>query len=162
VYVRVLSLLSVACVAGAIALVVLGEDTNTPYVVVLVLFAFGITTLLGLRAAYLKARSIVSDANAFIRGRVQHARLVSVGDPKGIFWPRSALGLELQGEDGKLHAFERDVPVPFFVAWGYRLGRRFNLPGLRSIDLTKLMAFELRREGMSVSVGRGDAPQAQT
>ena len=159
-FVRILSALSIACVAGAIALVVFGEDHNTPLVVVLVLLAFGITTLLGLRAGYLKARSIVSDASAFVRGRVQHARLLGVGDPKGIFWPRSALELEFEGEDGKAHRFQREVPVPFFVAWSYRLGKRFNLPLLRSTDLTKLMALELRREGMSVSVGRASAPES--
>jgi hypothetical protein len=160
VFVRILSLLSIAAIAGAIALVVFGEDDNVPIVAVLVLLAFGTTTLLAIRAGYLKARSIVSDAKTFARGRVQHARLVSIGDPKGIFWPRSPLHLEFEGEDGKVHSFQRDVPVPFFVGWGYRLGRRFNLPLLRSIDLTKLMAFELRREGMKVAVGRGGAPRA--
>ena len=50
--------------------------------------------------------------------------------------------------------------MPFFMAWGYRLGRRFNLPLMRNIELDELMAFELRREGMSVSVGRSDAPRA--
>ena len=159
--VRVLSALSIACVAVAIALVVFGEDNNTPVVVVLVLAAFGITTLLAIRAGYLKARGIVSDATAFIRGPVQHGRLVGVDDPRGIFWPQSTLHLELEGQDGKVHQFERDVPVPFFIAWSHRIGRRFNLPFMRT-DLSRLMAFELRREGMSVSVGRGGAPEAQT
>ena len=158
--VRTLSALSIACIAGAIALVVFGEDDDTPVVVVLVLAAVGITTLLGIRAGFRKARSIVQDAHAFVRGNVQNARLVSVSEPKGILWPKSQLGLELQGEDGKVHPFEREVPMPFFMAWGYRLGRRFNLPLVRSIDLSELMAFELRREGMKVSVGRSDAPEA--
>ncbi len=157
--IRILSALSIACIAGAIALVVFGEDQNTPLVVVLVLAAFGITSLLAIRAGYLKARSIVSDASAFVRGDVQHARLIRVGDPKGIFWPKSTLELELEGEDGNTHRFERDVPVPFFIAWSHRLGKRFNLPLMRT-DLSQLMAFELRREGMDVSVGRGGAPES--
>jgi hypothetical protein len=160
VIVRTLSFLSIACIAVAIGLVVFGEDQNTPVVVVLVLAAFGITTLLGIRAGYHKARSVVRDASAFVRGDVQHARLVDVGDPKGVLWPKSTLQLELEGEDGQKHAFERDVPVPFVVAWSYRLGKRFNLPLARSTDLGSLMAFELRREGMDVTVGRGDAPES--
>jgi hypothetical protein len=159
VFVRILSALSIACIAAAIALVVFGEDNNTPVVAVLVLAAFGITSLLGIRAGYHKARSIVSDASNFVRGDVQHARLVDVGDPKGIFWPKSELQLELEGEDGSVHRFEREVPVPFFIAWSHRLGKRFKLP-LMQTDLSRLMAFELRREGMSVTVGRGGAPES--
>ena len=160
--VRTLSFLSIACIVAAIALVVFGEDQNTPVVVVLVLAAVGITTLLGIRAGFLKARSIARDAQSFISGNVQNARLMGVSEPKGIFWPKSQLQLQLEGEDGKTHPFEREVPVPFFMAWGYRLGRRFNMPLMRNIDLNELMAFELRREGMSVSVGRGSAePEAE-
>ena len=158
--VRTLSVLSIACIAGAIGLVVFGDDGNTPVVVVLVLAAFGITTLLGIRAGFMKARSVLRDAQAFISGNVQNARLIGVSDPKGIFWPKSNLQLELEGEDGKVHPFEREVPVPFFMAWGYRLGHRFNLPLMRNINLDELMAFELRREGMAVSVGRGGAPES--
>ena len=158
--VRTLSALSIACIAAAIALVVFDDDGDRRIVVILVLAAFGITTLLGIRAGYHKVRSVVSDAQSFIRGNVHNARLVGVSEPKGIFWPKSQLQLELEGEDGKVHPFEREVPVPFFMAWGYRLGRRFNLPLMRNIDLDELMAFELRREGMAVSVGRGGAPEA--
>jgi hypothetical protein len=82
-----------------------------------------------------------------------------VDDPKGVFWPKSALHLELEAEDGTVHPFERDVPVPFFMAWGYRLGKRFNLPLFGRTDLDELVAFQLRREGMKVSVGR---PSAQS
>ena len=62
--------------------------------------------------------------------------------------------LELEGEDGTAHRFERDVPVPFPAAWSYRLGKRLRLPLVRSTDLDEMIAFELRREGMDVSVGR--------
>jgi hypothetical protein len=159
--VRTLSLLSIACIAAAIALVIFG-DGNTPVVVVLVLAAFAITTLLGIRAGYRKARGIVSDARTFISGDIQQARLVSVGDPKGLLNPASTVVLELEGEDGTVHPFERDVPIPFPVAWSYRLGKRFNLPLVKSADLSELMAFELKREGMDVSAGRGAALDAQT
>jgi hypothetical protein len=160
VIVRTLSLASIGCIAAAIALTVF-SDGNTPVVVVLVLVAFAITTLLAIRAGYHKVRGIVSDATTFISGDIQHARLVSVGDPSGIFTPESTLVLELEGEDGTLHNFERDVPVPFPVAWSYRLGKRFNLPLMRSTDLSELMAFELRREGMDVSVGRAAPSESQ-
>jgi hypothetical protein len=157
--VRTLTLLSVACIAAAIAFVVLGDGEDTPVVVVLVLASVGITTLLGIRAGFLRAKSVVSDASGFLRGNVQHARLVRVDDPKGILWPKSALHLELEAEDGTVHPFEREVPVPFFMAWSYRLGKRWNLPGLGG-DLNELMAFQLRREGMKVSVGRSGAPES--
>jgi hypothetical protein len=71
-------------------------------------------------------------------GDIQSARLVSVEEPRGIFSPSSEV-------------------IPFPAAWGYRLGKRFNLPLLRSLNPTELMAAELRREGMSVSVGRPSA-----
>lgn len=158
--VRTLSLLSVACIVAAIGLVVFGEG-NTPVVIVLVLVAFAITTLLGIRAGYHKARGIVSDARTLISGDIQQARLVSVGDPKGIFNPEATVMLELEGEDGVAHNFERDVPIPFPVAWSYRIGKRFKLPMMQT-DLSQLMQFELKREGMDVSLGRGAAPEAKT
>ena len=121
------------------------------------LVAFGITTLLGIRRGYHKVRGIVDDARRFVSGDIQQARLVDVGDPSGIFNPESTVVLELEGEDGTRHRFERDVPIPFPVAWSYRLGKRFNLPWVGGSDLGELMAVELRREGMDVSVGRGQA-----
>ena len=94
-------------------------------------------------------------------GDIQHARLVDVGDPKGIFGPECDVTVELEGEDGTVHTFTRDVPVPFPLAWSYRAGKRFNLPLLRT-DLAETMAFELRREGMDVSARRPVAPSAGT
>ena len=41
----------------------------------------------------------------------------------------------------------------FFLAWSYRLGKPFNLPLLGRSDLGELVAFQLRREGMKVSLG---------
>ena len=52
-----------------------------------------------------------------------------------------------------MHSFQRDVPVPFPMAWSYRLGKR--MPGFRTLDLTSLMATELRRDGLDVDVSRG-------
>lgn len=155
--VRTLSLLSIACIAAAVILVVATDSSSTPVAVVLVLVAFGITTLLGIRRGYHKVRGIVNDARRFVSGDIQQARLVDVGDPSGIFNPESTVVLELEGEDGTSHRFERDVPIPFPVAWSYRLGKRFNLPWVGGSDLGELMAVELRREGMDVSVGRGQA-----
>ena len=155
--VRTLSLLSIACIAAAVILVVATDSSSTPVAIVLVLVAFGITTLLGIRRGYHKVRGIVGDARRFVSGDIQQARLVDVGDPSGIFNPESTVVLELEGEDGTRHRFERDVPIPFPVAWSYRLGKRFNLPWVGGSDLGELMAVELRREGMDVSVGRGHA-----
>ncbi len=155
--VRTLSLLSIACIAAAVILVVATDSSSTPVAVVLVLVAFGITTLLGIRRGYHKVRGIVDDARRFVSGDIQQARLVDVGDPSGIFNPESTVVLELEGEDGTSHRFERDVPIPFPVAWSYRLGKRLNLPWVGGSDLGELMAVELRREGMDVSVGRGQA-----
>ena len=64
------------------------------------------------------------------------------------------MALELEGEDGTVHPFEREIPIPFPMAWSYRLGKRFKLPMLQT-DLTQLTAFELKREGMEVTVERG-------
>ncbi len=158
--VRALALASVACLVAAVALTVFG-GANTPVIVILILASAGISTLLAIRAGFIKARGIVEDARTFVSGDIQHARLVDVGDPKGIFNPACEVTLELEGADGVAHSFSRGVPVPFPLAWSYRLGKRFNLPLLRT-DLTELMTFELRREGMDVSAGRAVAPEPRT
>lgn len=49
---------------------------------------------------------------------------------------------------------EKEVPIPFPAAWSYRLGKRFRLPFLSSFDPAEMMAVELRRERLSVTVGR--------
>ncbi|MGH2987336.1 MAG: hypothetical protein ACRDLO_11715 [Solirubrobacterales bacterium] len=122
---------------------------------VLALLAVWISIVLMVRRGYHAARGIVRDAHAFASGDIQHSRLVDVGDPQGILNPESTVVLELEDENGTVHRFDRDVPVPFPMAWSYRLGKRFNLPFLGT-DLGGLMAFELRREGMDVEVNRGD------
>jgi hypothetical protein len=152
--IRALSLLSIACIAAAIVLALATGDDNTPIVVVLVLAAVGISILLGIRSGYHKARNLISDARAFVSGDIQTARLVEVGDPKGLFNPESTVVLELEGEDGVKHRFERDVPIPWPVALSYRFGRRFKAPLVGGTDLSEMMAFELRREGLDVEVGR--------
>ena len=160
--IRTLSMLSVACIAAAVLILITSADNDAPIAVVLILIAFGITTLLGIRRGYQKVRGTVDDARRFMSGEIQEARLVEVGDPKGLLNPESTVVLELEGEDGTTHRFERDVPIPFPAAWSYRLGKRFNLPLLGGTDLNELMAFELRREGMDVSLGRSEAREAAT
>jgi hypothetical protein len=120
---------------------------------VLLLISLGISVLLGIRAAFHKARDVVGDARTFISADIQHARLVGVSEPKGWFNPESTVMLELEGADGVVHAFEREMPVPFPIAWSHRFAKRFKVPGANA-DLSKLMAFELKREGMDVQVGR--------
>jgi hypothetical protein len=161
--VRTLSLLSIACIAAAILLVIATGDDNTPIIIVLLLAAFGISGLLGIRAGYHKARNLISDARAFVTGDIQTARLVEVGEPSGWFSPESTVVLELEGSDGVPHRFELDVPIPLPVALSYRFGKRFKVPFVGGNDLREMMAFELRREGLDVSVGRGSvAPEAPT
>ena len=155
--IRLLTALGAACFFGAIALLLADSEDNAVIAIALILASLGISLVLGIRSGYHKARGIVRDAQAFASGDIQHARLVEVGDPKGLINPESTVVLELEGEDGTTHRFERDVPVPFPMAWSYRFGRRFKVPFMTA-DLNSLMAFELRREGMDVEVGRGREP----
>ncbi len=98
------------------------------------------------------AREVVGAAKSFVTGDVQHARIAEVGEPEGFFTPSSNLVLELEGEDGAIHRFDREVPVPFPAALAYRLGRRFKLPFVGRKPLTEMMAFELRREGLDIDL----------
>jgi hypothetical protein len=154
--IRALTLLGTACFFGGIVLLGADSQDNAVIAIALILVSVGISLVLGLRAGYHKARGIVRDAQAFASGDIQHARLVDVGEPKGLFNPESNVVLELEGENGTVHRFDRDVPIPFPMAWSYRLGKRFNLPFLGA-DLGRLMALELRREGMDVDLGRPEA-----
>lgn len=159
--IRLLSLMAGACWIGAFLLLA-NDDASTAPVLVLFLLAAGLSLVLAIRAAYIRARGFVTDARAFMSGDIQSARLVSVEEPRGIFSPSSEVTVELEGEDGNIHSFQHDMPVPFPFAWGYRLGKRFNVPVLSSLNPTALMAAELRREGMSVSVGRPSAAAEPT
>jgi hypothetical protein len=160
VIIRALSLIGIGCLVAAIALLALGSDGDRPVVVILILVAVAISILFGIRRGYQTLRKVASDAAAFASGDVQQARLVDVGEPRGWFNPQSEIQLELEGEDGNVHSIQRGVPVPFPLAWSYRLGKRFNLPLFARIELTEMMAAELKREGMSVSVARPGAAQA--
>jgi hypothetical protein len=159
--IRLLTFLSWACWLAALVLIIDDAERNLGYIIVVILIASVISVILGVRAAYLRARGFASDARAFLSGDIQSARLISVSEPKGLFSPSSEVTVELEGEDGKVHNFSHDVPVPFPYAWGYRLGKRFNLPILRSFDPTALMASELRREGLKLTVSRPEAATAQ-
>jgi hypothetical protein len=152
--IRIATALGVVCLVAAVGLVIIDSERNLIPIVVLFAFSFAIAVLLGVRRAILRAREIVGDARRFASGRVQTARLTKVGDPKGLINTRANVVLEFEGEDGAIHTIDRDMPVPFPVAWGYRLGKRFKLPLIRSINLAEMLAFELSREGMRVSVGR--------
>ena len=159
--IRLMALLAGACWIGAFALLI-SDDTNTGPILILFLLAAGLSLILAIRRVYIRARGFVTDARAFMTGDIQSARLVSVEEPRGIFSPSSEVTVELEGEDGNVHSFQHGMPVPFPFAWGYRLGKRFNLPVLRSLNPTALMAGELRREGMSVSISRPTAATTAT
>ena len=156
--VRALSILGSACTIGAIGLLVIDAERFAVLAVVLLLIAVPVGFVLTLRRGFHMARSVVRDARAFVTGDVQHARLVEVGDPKGIFAPKSRLVLELEGESGSVHRFDHEVPVPFPAAWSYRLGKRLNAPLLGRANLSEMMAFELRREGLQVELARPAPP----
>ncbi len=158
--IRFLTWLGIVCLVGGIVLTVIDARDNAPIAIPLVLVAFGISVLLAIRRGYHKVRGVVDDARMLMSGEIQHARVVDVGAPKGIFNPESTVQLELEGEDGTVRSFEREIPVPFPVAWSHRLGKRFNVPLLGNTDLGELMAFELRREGMDVDLARPPRPPA--
>lgn len=157
---RALSIVAPVCfVAG---FVLLADDAgNVVPAVLLMLAALAIGAFLVVRRVLLMVHRIVVDARAFVSGDVQRARLLRIEDPKGIIFTASPAVLELEGEDGAVHRFERDIPIPFFYAWGYRIAAR--LPFLRAIDrdkLRQLVAFELKREGLRVGVSRPTAASA--
>ena len=129
--------------------------------VVLFFIAFPIGALLAIRRGYLKAREITKAAQAFVTGNVQHARIVEVGDPEGFFVPKANLVLELEGEDGAIHRFDREVPVPWMMAWSYKLGKRFKAPWIGNTDLSSMMAFELKREGLDVDLNWRPDPERE-
>ena len=142
--------------AAAVALIV--TTTAIPLAIVLLLLSAAISAALAVRRGVQAARSVLRSASKFISGDVQRARIADVSDPKGIFFTKSIARFELEGEDGTVHSFEREIHVPFLWAWSYRLGKRVKLPFVGSIDLGEAMAVELRREGIQVSVGRAPRP----
>ncbi len=153
--IRALAIAGTVAFVGAVLLLFADAEGNAIPAVLLILASVAISVFLALRRVVLLARRVVVDAHTFLRGDVQRARLVRIEDPRGIIDTRSPAVLELEGEDGAVHGFERDIPVPFFYAWGYRAAKR--LPFLRTIDqqkLRELVAFELKREGLSVSISR--------
>ena len=77
--------------------------------------------------------------------------------PTGWVTPSSEVTVELEGENGNVHSFSHEVPVAFPFAWSYRLGQRFKLPILRNLDPTAVMASELRREGLKLTVSRPES-----
>lgn len=155
--IRFLALLGSACMLGAIGLALIDAERYVAASLILLVAGLIIFGLLAIRRAYYKVKGVVSDARAFTSGNIQHARIVSVGEPKGWFNPEANVVLELEGEDGTKRQFDRDMPVPWPMALTYRLGKRFNAPGMGT-DLGQLVAVELKREGLNVSVSRPGAP----
>ena len=149
--IRYITLAGTACFIGAIVATSLDHD--------LLAIALGLISLLiavGLlfRRLFHAAKDAVNDARAFVSGDVQQARILEVKDPRGWINPKSNVVLELEAEDGTKRSFDSDIPVPFFIAWGYRLSKRFKVPLISQANLTELMGVELRREGMNVSASR--------
>jgi hypothetical protein len=159
--IRALSIAGSACFIGAILLLLIDADRFAITAIVLILLSIPIGIFLGLRRGYMVARDIAGTAKTFVTGNVQHARIAEVGEPKGIFTPSSNLVLELEGEDGAIHRFDREVPVPLPLALSYRLGRRLKLPIIGRKPLTEMMALELRREGLDIDLNWRPPPGAE-
>jgi hypothetical protein len=149
--IRYITLAGSACFIGAIVATSLDHDLLA---IVLGLITLLIAVGMLFRRLFHAAKDAVSDARAFVSGDVQQARIVEVGDPKGWINPKSNVVLELEAEDGTRRSFDSDIPVPFFIAWGYRLSKRFKVPLISQANLTELMGIELRREGLDVSASR--------
>jgi hypothetical protein len=160
--IRFLSLFSIVCFVGGVVLIATGDGADRTIGLAPLLIAISISIFLALRSMFHKARGLASDARAFLGGDVQQARVIEVGEPTGWFSPSSTLVLELEAEDGTKRQFEHDVPMPLPVALSYRFGKRFKFA--RSLDLSSMMAMELRREGLNVSVERpgSDEPDETT
>lgn len=150
--VRILSIISTGCLLAAIGLALVDAERFALASIALLLIALPVGAFLGLRRGYKKAREIAGAAQSFVTGNVQHARIAEIGEPEGFFTPTANMVLELEGEDGAIHRFDRDVPIPFPLALSYRLGQRFKLPVVGRSDLRELMAFELRREGLDIDL----------
>jgi ketosteroid isomerase-like protein len=150
--IRALSLLSTIAFVGAILL--LEVDGAVAPGVVLILLSMIVGVGLAIRRGFLMVRDVVKQIHAFARSDVQHVRVADVGEPKGLFFPKSEVVLEFEGTDGSPLRYEHELPVPFFAAWSYRLSRRFNLPLVGRRPLADFVAFELRREGLDVDVTR--------
>jgi len=150
-----LNVLGLVFLAGAVAVFATGEP-HVAVGVVLLLLAMAISFMLAIRRGFLMVRGLVTDVRAIVSSRSQTARIVDVGNPKGIFAPRVNVVLELEGETGAANRIriDRDFPIPFPVAWAYRLGKLVNLPGARKANLAELLALELKREGLRVSASR--------
>ena len=55
-------------------------------------------------------------------------RLKGIGHPQGWIFPASTVSLEVVGKDGGTTPFEPQFPVPFPIAWSYRLARLLGVP----------------------------------
>jgi hypothetical protein len=152
--IRSLALASAVCLVGAIVAASAGEDVLA---IVLFLAWLVIGLVLLARRLFHGVRDAVRDAHAFVSGDIQHARILEVGEPKGWFSAESNVVLELEAEDGTKRQFDRDLPIPFFLAWGYQLSKRLRLPLISKTILAEMLRFEFRREGMEVSVSRAPA-----
>ena len=74
-------------------------------------------------------------------------RLVRVSEPRGLIVPTVELELELEARDSTLTRVDAPVPLPWALAWGYRLARAAGTPYVASIDHT-------RRVGIAIPLPR--------
>ncbi len=70
-------------------------------------------------------------------------RLVGIGRPQGIIVPTATVRLEVESKTGRKARFEPALPVPWPLAWSYRLSRALGVPLLSGLDPERLR-FELR------------------
>lgn len=79
-------------------------------------------------------RNIVALARIISGDRPRSVALVRVGEPRGLFFPRSEVVLEDETRNGAKVRLNPGVPWPFIVGWAVRLSRRVNIPLVSRLD----------------------------
>ena len=158
--IRAISIIATACAVIGVALLLIDIGGYFPVAIPLILISLLLGGFLAVRRILKRVGEIVAAAHAFVTGDVRHARILEVGEPKGLFNPTAETILEVVGEGEQVHRINVEMPVPLPAALAYRLARRWNVPVIGRRPLSELMAVELRREGLKMDLGWRPPPQA--
>lgn len=77
-------------------------------------------------------------------------RLLRVGEPRGLFVPRSEVIVEIEARNGTKVKVDPTVPMPFVLGWAIRLARMVNAPLISAVDPESL-SFSLRLPNLTRS-----------
>jgi hypothetical protein len=82
-------------------------------------------------------------------GGPKRIRVVHVSPPRGVIAPTSDIELEVEAKDGTVTDVQTFIPIPWPYVWAWRIGRKLNLPVVRSLDPEHLdnLALNLPRRG---------------